>query len=314
MSDHAALGTLRQKLFRFAAARPRLSGYLGAVSATFIWSGNFIAGRVLKETTTPGILTFWRCMLAALILLPFALPRLKKEWPVIRANIKFFIPLSILGISVPNIFIYSAARYSQTLNLSILALSVPLFVIILARIFFNEPLGLLRVFGLAVTIAGILMLLSRGDISLLVNLRFERGDLLIFGNTIPFAVYTLMVRKMPKGIHGTTFMLIFLFLGAVFVIPPLLWELCTDGYMIFSPALAGWLIYVSLGASILGYAFWNLGVANIGPAKTSIIYYLIPVFCGIEGLFLLDEPVLPVHAVSMSLIIAGTFLAINAKK
>ncbi|MDR1359794.1 MAG: DMT family transporter [Deltaproteobacteria bacterium] len=314
MCDHTAPDTLRQKIFRFTGSRPRLSGYLGAVLATFIWSGNFIAGRVLKETATPSILTFWRCMLAALILLPFALPGLKREWPVVRANIKFFILLSILGISIPNIFIYSAARYSQTLNLSILALSVPLFVIILARIFLGEHLSLPRVFGLAVTIIGILLLLSKGDINLLMNLRFERGDLLIFGNTIPFAVYTLMLRKMPKGIRGTTFMLVFLFLGAVFVIPPLLWELCTDGYMLFSFELAGWLLYVSLGASILGYAFWNLGVAKIGSARTSIIYYLIPVFCGIEGILLLNEPVLSVHVISMALIIAGTFLAINAKK
>jgi drug/metabolite transporter (DMT)-like permease len=103
-------------------------------------------------------------------------------------------------------------------------------------------------------------------------------------------------------------------LAAIFATPMMLWEICTDGYVVFSAGFIGILVYVSLGASILGYAFWNSGVACIGLSRTSIIHYLLPVFCGIEGFVLLDETILTVHVISMALIIAGTFLAVKAKQ
>jgi drug/metabolite transporter (DMT)-like permease len=315
MSDVSSFkSSLRQKISGFIENRPQMFGAICSVLATLVWSGNFIAGRVLRVSSSPAILVFWRCVLATLILLPFALPHLKKAWPAVCANLKFLVIISILGITIPNIFIYAAARYSQTLNLSILSLTVPLFVIIMARIFFNEYLSLLRVFGLFITIAGILLLLSMGDINILMNLHFEKGDLLIFCNTIPFAIYTLFMRKMPKGINGATFMFIFIAFGGIFVIPAAIWEACTDGYIIVSAELVFGLVYVSLGASVLGYAFWNMAVRYIGAAKTSIIYYLMPVFCGIEGLLLLDEQISLTQVFSMILIVAGTFLAINANK
>jgi drug/metabolite transporter (DMT)-like permease len=247
-------------------------------------------------------------------MLPFTLPYLKKEGPVLRANIKFLILGAVLGITIPNILIYHAARYSQVMNLSIVSLSSPLFVIILARIFYNEYLSLLRILGLSITIGGILLLLSKGDLHILLNLHFEKGDLIMFGNTLSFAVYTLLIRKMPKGISGMSFMLNIFLLGGFFTLPVTLWEVCTDGFVVFSVSLVAWFIYVSLFSSILGYACWNLGVAYIGSAKTSIIYYLLPVICGIEGALFLDEPVFAIHIISMALIIAGTVLAINAKK
>lgn len=300
------------RLLAAAASRPQAAGVICSLLATLIWSGNFIAGRSFVGAFPPVTAVALRGSLAFLLLLPFALPQFKRERPVIRANLKFLALASLLGLTIPHCGVYIAATYSPAMNLSIISICTPLFVLVMARVFFNEYLNRVMLLGLAVTISGILLLLSKGDFSALAGLRFDKGELVMFCNVLGFALYTLMIRKMPKGIGMISFLLVFTFLGTLFTWPGALWEMA-QGYQIrFSWGILGGLLYVSIGPSLAAYGFWNAAIALIGAARTSVVYYLLPLFCGIEAFLFLGEPVLAVHLISMALIVAGLFVALRA--
>lgn len=298
----------------WADARPQLVGTWFAVMATLIWSGNFIAGRALVGAVPPATLVTMRGFLATLILLPFAWTHLKREKEAIRANFKYCALSAFLGVSIANTSIYVAAYTSEALNMSIIAMSTPLFILLMSRILFKERLSRTRIIGLLVTLTGVLLLVSRGDISVLLNLRFRPGDIFIFGNVIGFGLYTMTVRRMPKGVGMMSFVMLSMLLGTIFTMPGALFELLNGWEVHFSWAVFGGLLYVALGASILAYFTWNLAVSLIGSARTSIIYYLLPVFAGIEGAVFLGEPILLMHVISMLLIVTGLIIALHIKK
>ena len=297
-----------------AACRPQLFGSICAVFATLIWSFNFLFGRALADAIQPMTLVTLRGFLAVLLFTPFAFGRFRRDWTAIRAHLPFFALAGFIGITIPNTCIYTAAHTSEALNLSIIAISTPLFVLILARIFFCEALSRTRIFGLAVIICGIMLLLSRGNLAVLMALNFQKGDLIMFGNVFGFATYTVMMRKTPKGVSSLSIMYVLLIFAAVFAAPGAIWEHLNGAQIHFSWKLAGGLLYTAAGASILSYFTWNLAVSYAGSARTSIIYYLLPVFSGLEAAFFLGEPITLVHILSMALIVSGLFIAIHVKK
>jgi drug/metabolite transporter (DMT)-like permease len=308
------IASLHGAVLNMRAVKPQMFGALCAVLAILIWSWNFIAGRVLIDSIHPMTLAAVRCCLVSLCMFPVILPRLKREWPILRAHALFIVCAAVLGISLPNTFIYVAARHAQAINLSIISLTSPIFVLILARIFFSEYLTINRLTGVFLALLGMLVLLSKGDPSLLLHLNLQKGDLLMFGNTVPFAVYTILVRKLPAGISYLTFMFLLMFVGGLAVAPGAIWEICTGNAVVLSTRLFFWLLYVSLGASFLGYALWNLGVAYAGAARASLISYLSPVFCGLEAFLLLNEPITLAHVLSMFMIVIGTFVAAHTRR
>jgi drug/metabolite transporter (DMT)-like permease len=315
MADYMRPGpSARRMLGSLITARPQLFGAVCAFLATAVWSGNLIAGRFFVDRIPPLTLVVLRGVLASAMLLPFALPAIRRDWQAMRRCFRYLCLVSFLGLTLPNTFIYVAASGSEAVNLSIIALTTPLFVLVLSRIFFSEPLSGTRVLGVGLVLAGILLLLSRGSFETLLHLRFQKGDLYMFGNTVPFAIYTLLMRKTPEGLSAMSIMLALMVLGTVFALPGAVWERCGDAPFVFSAGAALALLYVSLGSSLAAYGLWNLAVRYAGPARASIIYYLLPLFCGIEGVLLLNEPIFMVHFASMLTIVAGLLIAVHTRK
>jgi len=111
-------------------------GYLFAICATAIWSGNFIVARGLHQSIPPISLAFWRWFVAVVVFLPFALKSLIDEWNSVRKNIIYLSVTALLGVTIFNTLIYFAGRTTTAINLSLISLSFPIFIIILSRIFF----------------------------------------------------------------------------------------------------------------------------------------------------------------------------------
>ncbi|MDL2314099.1 DMT family transporter [Desulfovibrio sp. OttesenSCG-928-C14] len=313
-SPETGLGRFKAGVLGAVKGREQLFGSICAVAATMIWSGNFIAGRALADTIPPMTLVVVRSIIAFAVLLPFALPQFKRDWPLIRKNLGYFSLLTLMGASIPHSCVYIAAHSTQAINLSIIAISTPLFVLLLGRIFYGEVLTGTRLLGLVITIVGILLLLSRGSLEVLRGLKFNPGDLIMMGNSIGFALYTIYLRKMPRGVGMLSFMLAFCALGGLFVVPGMVWELASGQAVHFTPKLITGLLYTSIGCTLLTYIFWNLAVAWLGAAKTSLLYNLIPLFSAVGSILILGEPVLGIHFVSMILIVSGIVLAIHVKK
>lgn len=284
-------------------------GVLLALVATIVWSFNYIAGRGLADNIPPCTLDAGRWLIAFLAILPWAWGDLIRHRRHFLNHIRYYLVISLLGVSYFNTAIYFAAHTVPALNLSLIACSSPLFTILLARVWLGETITPARMLGIAVALVGILLLLTRGDLRVLARLSFQRGDLIMLSASLSFSLYTLLVRQRPAGCPQAAYLAATFGLGLVFILPASAWELATGGIVAITPALVGGLLYLGLGASLLSYWCWAKAVEAIGPSKSSVIYYSLPFFCGLEAVLFLGESVLWVHYAGGALILGGLLLA-----
>ncbi|MBU4526048.1 MAG: DMT family transporter [Desulfomicrobium sp.] len=292
-----------------SASSKSLQGILFALGATVIWSGNFIVARGLNQSIEPATLSFLRWGTAFLGLLPFACHSAWTQRAEIRKAMPAIIPMAILGVTAFNTLLYKAAHSSSALNLSLIATSTPVFIILLARFFLNEKLTVRKLSGLSIALAGVLLLISGGDPGRLTSMDFSIGDLWMSLAAVIFAAYSILVRRFRGELSQSVFLLTLFGTGIVFLIPWAGWELLASGPPEITPGAAGAILYVGLGASLASYAMWNSAVKSIGPSLAGLIYYSLPLFSGVAAFVLLDEPMGLIHLASAACILGGILLA-----
>lgn len=293
---------------------PSLSmrGVLFALGATAIWSGNFIVARILNQSMEPATLALARWSVAFLGLLPFAWNEAWKRRSHIRRLLPAILPMSVLGVTVFNTVLYLAARTSSALNLSLIATSTPIFIMVLARIVLNERFSLRKILGLCLALGGVLLLITGGDASRLLQLRFAAGDLWMVFAAMTFAAYSILLRRLKHDLPQSVFLLALFGPGIIFLIPWAGWEAAVHGMPVITAEMTWCILYVGLGASLAAYALWNKAVAAIGPSLAGIIYYTLPLFSGLAAWSFLGEPPGAMHLVSGGCILGGILLATRA--
>lgn len=290
------------------------NGYVFALLATILWSGNFIVARDIKDIVDPYSLSFYRWLLATIILLPFAIVPLIKNIVIVKRHFIYLSIVSILGVSLFNTLIYVASHTSSALNLSIISITFPIIVIIISRVIFKEHIGINKFTGILIVLAGVLLLITRGDISVLVNITFNIGDLWVLLAAISFAVYSILLRYKPKTLSMITFQLITFILGTIYLIPLFLWEF--DTRVINEPTLNNTIsiLYIAICSSLLAFIFWNKSIELLGATKAGMIYYTLPIFTGSLAFIFLDEIISYVHLFSILLIFIGIYITNKNKK
>lgn len=285
------------------------AGFIFALGATMIWSGNFIVARGLNQAINPATLAFFRWAVACLALLPLAGRTTWKEKEIIRKNIGYLLPAAFLGVTVFNTLIYVAAHTSTALNLSLIATSTPIFIIIFARIFLGELITMARVGGLLLAVSGVVLLITRADLSILMNLSFAVGDLWMVLAAMIFGAYSILIRKKPPEISLMAFLMSTFILGLVMLIPWAGLEILFKGLPNLNLDIVGSVLYIGVGASLAAFFLWSKAIEIIGPSTAGLIYYTLPLFSGLGAFLILGEPVGWVHAASGVMIFGGIIMA-----
>lgn len=284
-------------------------GVCCALVATLIWSTNFVLARGVHELVPPVTLAFLRWTVAVVALSPFAIGALKRERTLVRTNLAYLIICGILSVTLYNTLIYIAAHTTVTVNMAVINESTPLFIILFAWWLLGEKLTRLKTIGVATTTFGVLLLISNGDINNLLKLSFRLGDLWVLVAAMLFGLYSILIKKRPGEMSLVTFIFSTFLCGWIFLIPLFCWETVVTEPVIYSSRLIGIIIYLGIFTSIIAYIAWTRAVQLIGPARSALIYYLLPVFSGIEAILFLDEPLKVIHVISFLLIIGGVIIA-----
>ena len=171
-----------------------VTGYLFALLATVVWSGNFVVARGLAGALSPVELSFWRWSIAFLTILPFAGRSLLRSLPLVRGTWGKVILMALLGITCFNTFIYQAGHTTDATNMSLLATASPIVMAAIAHLFLRERLSRFQFFGLCGALCGVIILVSRGRLGTLLGLRFAQGDLGMILSVCLFAGDSLMLR------------------------------------------------------------------------------------------------------------------------
>ncbi len=284
-------------------------GYLFAVGATAIWSANFIIARGLSDSIPPVSLAFFRWVVAVLAFLPFALKPLVRERHLVRGHLPYLSVTALLGISVFNTLIYIAGHTTTAVNLSLIAITFPVFIVILSRIILGEKITVNKGVGILLVGTGVVMLITKGRPSILLEITFAVGDLWMLSAAMIFALFSILLKRKPEAMSILAFQFSTFILGLLFLFPFFAWEYLTSPPLVFEARTLGAILYLGVFASLTAFFLWNNAIQTVGPARAGMIYYTLPLFSGILAHFILGEAIGALHLYSAVLIVSGILTA-----
>ena len=274
-----------------------------------LWAGNAVVGRLMQGLVPPITLNFLRWMLAAALLLPLAAWVLRSGsglWPHWRR----FALLGLLGVGLYNALQYLALKTSTPLNVTLVAASSPVFMLAIGALFFGHRATSRQFVGAALSIAGVLVVMGRGDWEVLRQVRLVPGDLYMLLATAAWAWYSWLLTRPDDPPHIRRDWAAFLLAQVIF---GLAWSgLFSAGEWALGagPVQWGWplaaaLAYVAAGPAVLAYRCWGLGVQRVGPNLAGFFANLTPLFAALMSAAFLGEWPQLYHAIGFLLIVGG---------
>ncbi len=292
----------------------RSFGYTMAILAVVIWAGNFVAARAIAFSIPPVQMNFWRWALAFVCILPFALKTWRKDWPTIKQHWLYIAAVGFVGVTCLNAFFYKAGSTTSSINMVLFVPSAPIVIMLLSRLFCAEPITWRRLGGLGIILAGLLLLVSRGDINNILQLRISSGDLWSIAGVISFGVYSFITRYRPQNISASSFLTASFAWGLLLSLPFLVWEMCVLPAPTWNTDVFIAIAYAGIGCSSIAYLLWTKAIDAIGPVPAGMIYYSIPLFTALEGVLILGESINFLHILGGGLMLTGMVLATLPKK
>ena len=291
-----------------AARSSSLQAYALLALATLCWAGNQVIGRAITGHVPPVSLSALRWVLPCIITGILARKHLARDWPAIKANWKVMLLLGMTGGALFSALQYVGLQYTSAINGSVLNSLGPVFIIVAVAIMFGDPFHLNQLAGIAVSLAGVLLIVTGGDPARLLTLQINLGDVIILFNMMVWGIYSGALRLRPK-MHWTSFMFVLSFVAAVGTLPFALSEFA-QGYR-FQPTTTTYLTiaYVSIFPSLIAFLSWNRGVELIGASRAGAMLHLVAIYAAtLAGIFL-GEKLAGYHILSFVLILAGVALA-----
>jgi drug/metabolite transporter (DMT)-like permease len=277
--------------------------------AVLFWAGNWVMARALRFDVPPVALAFWRWTIAFVILLPLSAGALRTQWRQVLFAWKPLCLLALLATVLQHIPIYIGLKYTAATNGALLNATSPIFIILLSRIFLGDRLNLQAITGILISFAGVLWVVTRGNITVLTTFNFNVGDLWVLLATLSWAGYTVCLRWRPAKLDPLVFLVSIAAIGVVAMTPLYALEIVSGVTMKVNTASLLGIAYVGMFASVLSYIFWNRGVEQVGPGRAGAFMYLMPVFTATLSMVLLGEALRYYHAIGIVLIFAGIYLS-----
>ena len=297
------------------ALTPRTAALL--LVPPLMWAGNATVGRLIHELISPMTLNFLRWVLAFVLLLPLAYPVLKAKssvWPLWKR----YGLLGFLGVGCYNSLQYLALKTSTPINVTLVASSTPVFMLGLGALFFQQRIRMRQLIGAVLSIAGVLLVLCRGDVQALAQVELVMGDVFVLIATAAWAWYSWLLAQPqdPPEVRSNLayFLMAQMAFGLVWsgAFTAAEWLGPDGGVMVWGWPLAAALVYVAVGPALLAYRCWGLGVQQVGPSVAGFFANLTPLFAAIMSTWVLGDMPQMYHAAAFVLIVGG--IVVSSKK
>ena len=278
-----------------------------------LWAGNAVVGRIAVTSMPPLMLNALRWSLALLLLLPMGWSALKRPRELL-ARWRHLALLGLLGVGSYNALQYEALRTSTPINVTLIAASLPVWMLLVGSIFYDEKPHRRQIIGAILSLLGVALVLSRGDVSALARVQFVTGDLLMLLAVMAWSGYSWLLARPPPNMSGEArpawgwaeFLLVQALFGlALAGTAAGVEHALTPATIHWSPWLVLALVYVAVGPSVIAYRSWGLGVTAVGPAVAAFFGNLTPVFAALLSAALLGEWPQWYHGAAFVLIAAG---------
>ena len=279
----------------------------------FLWAGNAVVGRMVSGLVPPVTLNFLRWALAFLLLLPLA------GWVLRPSNGLYvhwrrFAVLGLLGVGLYNTFQYMALKTSTPINVTLVASSTPVFMLAIGAVLFGQRATRRQLLGALLSIAGVLLVLSRGSWEVLMHLHLVTGDIFVLLATAAWAYYSWLLtrRNEPEAIRAdwAAFLLAQVVFGLIWSgsFAAGEWAL-TDAHISWGLPLVAALVFVAVGPAVVAYRCWGMGVQRAGPTVAGFFLNLTPLIAAMLSSLLLGETPHTYHAAAFVLIVGGIIVS-----
>jgi len=287
----------------------RSSPYVLLSLTALFWSLNWVIGRGIAGHVTPFALAFIRWLVAVAVMMPFAWPEIRAHRALIRHHWKVIVWLAFWGTGLHNVFAYVGLQYTTATNGVMLNSAVPVMIILMGWLIYRDTITRAQALGVAVSLVGVLAILTRGDFGVLARLSLNKGDLIILVGMIFWAGYTIFLRMKPAELPGLALLACCGCVGLLLLFPLFAFEMAfLGGHVEIRPATVAAMAFVGIFPSFVGYIFWNRAVAEVGSNVAGIFMHLIPAFGSLLAWFFLGERIHVFHLVGIALILAGIAL------
>jgi drug/metabolite transporter (DMT)-like permease len=298
-----------------AAAMTRITLRTAALMTLppLLWAGNAVVGRLAAGSVPPLTLNFLRWALAALFLLPLGW-RVLREPAVMLRRWPYLLAVGLLGVGTYNAMQYLALVTSTPINVTLIAASMPVWMLAVGALFYDTHPTLRQYAGALLSLAGVLVVIARGDPAALARVHLVPGDLYVLVAVVAWAFYSWLLVRPPASMRGerrpdwdwAEFLLAQTLFGLAGAGAAAAGEVAFTGASVqWNGWVLGALLYVAIGPSVIAYRCWGLGVARGGPALASFFSNLTPLFAALLSAAVLGEPPSGFHALAFALIVAG---------
>jgi drug/metabolite transporter (DMT)-like permease len=272
-------------------------------------ASNLVVARGGVEFVPPISLAFWRWTIVFLILLPFTYLSLKRNYKIIQKEYKKLFFLGAMGCGVCGAFPFLAGQTTTVANMGIIYTSSPIFIILISALFFKEKITLTKVIGLVACLIGVFAIIIKGDLELLINLKFTIGDLWMLAAAIGWALYSIYLFYWKTELEIFQRFTLVAFFGAVSLFPFYVGEEIYFQRTVFNNEFYLWTIFAAVSPGIIAFTLYTLAQKQLGASLTGFTLYIFTVYAAIYGYILFDEQLENYHYLGTVLVFFGVYLA-----
>ncbi len=276
--------------------------YLLIILAVIFWGSSFIATKVALKELSPETIISLRLIIASVFLLITAL-LLKKDFSINLKSHGFIFILALIAVFHLMIQV-TGLKYTTASNTGWIIGTAPIFMAILAAIFFREKIGLLKIGGIIIAMFGLLLLIGKGNITN-VDLIKNKGDLLVLASAFTWGVYSMVNKKISLSYSPMMTILYLFIMMAVIIIPFNLNAASVNSVVHLS--LNGWIsiLFLGLFCSGIAYVIWAYSLRDLESAKVGAFLYFEPLVTVLAAWVLLNE------SITLLMILSGVIITLG---
>ncbi len=286
------------------------TAYIFLILATLFWSGNFIVGKAASLFEIPPFtLNFYRWTFAWIILAPFTLKEIYKKREHILDNIKLILVLGITSITIFNSIVYYSLNFTQVISGVLMISTIPVMIIFFCWVFRIEKTNLYQILGVIFSLLGVVVIVTKADLSKLLNLNFNKGDLWMVVAMFSWAMYSALLRKKKFELSQISLLQTIISAGLILLLPAYLIEMSLGYKLNVHLPFVLTLGYVVVFPGLASFIFWIKGISIIGSNRSGIFLHLMPIFSTILAILIFNEKFMMFHLFGAIFIISGIILS-----